>query len=64
MKFKDLLYSQDEEIPLILPESTIDRMAKDTIGRKLNEEEIRCLVEHSFRAIGNLIIKIGSSGIG
>lgn len=63
MKFKHMLYGKNEEIPLILSESMIDRMAKDAIGRKLNKKEIKYLAEKSIGAIYNLIVKIGSSGM-
>ena len=61
MKFKDLLYSPNEEIFSILSESAINQIAKDVIGRKLSQEELEYLRAKTYTEIENLIIKIGNS---
>lgn len=62
MKFKDLLYSKNEDVFLCKMESQIQRVSFNSIGRALNQKELEYLKRKANQEIENLIIKIASSG--
>jgi len=63
-KFKGLAYSKDDDMFLFWAESTIQASAEAFIGRELDPKELKYLKKKVITATHNLIIKIGSSGIG
>ena len=64
-KFKNMAYGKDESIVAIwMMEDIIQLMSKKLIGRKLTSRELSVLRKKLITELTNLIIKIGSSGIG
>jgi len=63
MKFKDLAYSEDEEVFLAYSEPDIQYIAKRVINSHLSEAEMLYLKVKTITAMQGLIIKINSSGI-
>jgi len=63
MKFKHLLYGEDEEVFLFYTEHQIQHMIKKTAGRKFSQPELRYLKAKTITEIHNLIIKIDSTGV-
>ena len=63
MEFKDLAYSEDEEIFTIYTEHQIQLMSKGLTGGKLSQKELSYLKDKIYQSIVSLIIKIDSSGI-
>jgi len=63
MEFKDLAYSEDEEIFTIYTEHQIQLMSKGLTGGKLSQKELSYLKDKIYTNIVSLIIRIDSSGI-
>jgi len=63
MKFKDLLYNPDEEVFLFYTKEQVQAASLLVIGRELKPRELKYLREKTLVEIGNLLVKIASSGI-
>jgi len=61
MKFKNLLYSEEEEVFIYLMEEDIQQLAANLTGGALSQEGLRLLKINIATEIENLIIKIGNS---